>query len=321
MLWYNNHARGIIYLTDKFAILFIYFLQHPKAIAMKTFDAVIIGAGQAGVPLAKKLAAAGWHTALVEKKYVGGTCVNTGCTPTKTLIASGQTAYVAAHAQKWGVEIDKYLIDMPAVKKRKDDIVINGRKGIEKSLKETENLELIYGTARFTGEKTLQLQYADGKTEEITADKIFINTGAKTAIPKIDGLDQVPYLTSDTIQDLESVPEHLLIVGAGYISLEFAQLYRRLGSEVTILENAGTFLAREDDDIANNIKDILEEDGINIILNAAAQSFSAEAKKHKSRGCCTRQKHGYCLFAPADRYRQAATNGWAGPGQSRHQNR
>jgi len=240
---------------------------------MKTYDAIIIGTGQACVPLARKLAAAGWKTALIEKQWVGGTCVNTGCTPTKTLIASGHMAYMAAHAQDWGIEVGGYKVNMQAVKKRKDTLVTGARNGLEKWLQQTENLDLIYGTASFTDAKTITVQLNDGGSDTFTSEKIFINTGAKIAIPKIEGLDTVPFLTSETILDLEEVPEHLLIVGASYVALEFGQLYCRLGSKVTVLEASGTFLSKEDEDIAASLKEILEKEGIVIHTNAAMQKL------------------------------------------------
>lgn len=249
---------------------------------MKTYDAIIIGAGQAGVPLARKLAAAGWHTALIEKQWVGGTCINNGCTPTKTLIASGRMAFTAAHAAAWGIEINDYTVNMPAVKKRKDDIVDSSRDGLEKSLLQVENLDLIYGTASFAGAKTIVVQLNDGDRTTFTADKVFINTGAKPAIPKIEGLSEVNYFTSDTILNLDTVPEHLLIVGAGYVALEFGQLYRRLGSDVTILEASDTFLGKEDEDIAAALKGILEEENITIRTQAAVQLLERNAQGVKA---------------------------------------
>lgn len=243
---------------------------------MKTFDAIIIGAGQAGVPLAKKLAAAGWKVALVEKQFVGGTCVNYGCTPTKTLIASGRIAYLVANAAKWGVDVSNYSINMPVVKKRKDDLVNAFRNGSEKQLLKSDKITLLYGTASFVNAQTVAVKLNDGGEEQLTANKIFINTGARIAIPEIDGLDTIPYLTSTTILDLEQVPEHLLIVGGSYVALEFGQLYRRLGSKVTILENATTFLPREDDDVAEEIKKILEEDGIIVHVRSNMQKLEKE---------------------------------------------
>ena len=172
---------------------------------MKTYDAIVIGSGQAGTPLAKKLAKAGKKTALIEKRYVGGTCVNDGCTPTKTLIASARVAFMAKR-KDLGVEVSSYKVDFPAIMQRKETIVVKSRKGGQKGLEETENLDLIFGDASFTGKKTLSVQLNEGGEEEITADLIFIDTGAKTAIPNIEGLDSVSYLTSTTILDLKEFP-------------------------------------------------------------------------------------------------------------------
>ncbi|MDJ1495329.1 mercuric reductase [Cytophagaceae bacterium DM2B3-1] len=235
---------------------------------MKIYDALIIGAGQAGVPLAKKLAQSGKKTLLIEKRILGGTCVNDGCTPTKTLIASGRIAYLARHSKEWGVNKDSVSIDMPFIKRRKDSIILGSRQGLEKGVEDTEELDLLYGEAVFTGFKTVTVQGRDGKSQEIKAEYIFINTGAAPVIPEIEGLSTIHYFTSTSILDLEQVPEHLLIVGAGYIALEFAQLYRRLGSKVTILERSNTFLAKEDEDVAAELRKILEEEGIQIELNA-----------------------------------------------------
>lgn len=240
---------------------------------MKTYDAIIIGAGQAGVPLAKKLAKAGWNTALIEKRFIGGTCVNDGCMPTKTMISSGRVAHLVAKSKNWGIITNTLSVDMPAIKKRKDDIVISSRDGSKKGLEETAGLDLVCGEASFCGFKKIIVNLNDGGTEELTADKIFIDTGAKPQIPDIEGLHEIDYLTSTTILDLEIVPEHLLIIGASYISLELGQLFQRLGSTVTILESGQQFLEREDDDVADAMKKILEEDGITIHVKAKAKKL------------------------------------------------
>ncbi|MDJ1504400.1 mercuric reductase [Xanthocytophaga agilis] len=235
---------------------------------MKIYDALIIGAGQAGVPLAKKLAQSGRKTLLIEKRILGGTCVNDGCTPTKTLIASGRIAYLTRHSKEWGVNKDSISIDMPFIKRRKDSIILGSRQGLEEGVEDTKGLDLLYGEAVFTDFKTVSVQGRDGQSQEIKAEYIFINTGATPVIPEIEGLSSIHYFTSTSILDLEQVPEHLLIVGAGYIALEFAQLYRRLGSKVTILEKSNAFLAKEDEDVADELRKILEEEGIQIELNA-----------------------------------------------------
>jgi pyruvate/2-oxoglutarate dehydrogenase complex dihydrolipoamide dehydrogenase (E3) component len=238
---------------------------------MKTYDAIIIGAGQSGGPLAAKLAGEGLQTALIEKKFVGGTCINVGCTPTKTMISSGRIAHLASESKDWGIVTDEVKVDMPAIKKRKDEIVTSFREASQKKLEETKGLDLIFGEATFIAHKTLSVALNAGGALELTAEKIFIDTGAKTLVPEIDGVKQINYLTSSTILDLEEVPEHLLIVGASYIALEFGQLYCRLGSKVTILEHGSQFLQREDEDVSDALKKILEEDGITIHLNSTIQ--------------------------------------------------
>ena len=180
---------------------------------MKTYDAIVIGAGQAGVPLAKKLAQAGKKTALVERRYVGGTCVNDGCTPTKTWVASAKAAYMASKSKDLGIDVKKYTVDMAQIKKRKGEIVLRSRNGSQKAIEATKNLNLIFGNAVFTGEKTISVKLNDSGQTELKADLIFINAGCKTIIPEIEGLNDIDYLTSTTILDLDEVPDHLLILG------------------------------------------------------------------------------------------------------------
>jgi pyruvate/2-oxoglutarate dehydrogenase complex dihydrolipoamide dehydrogenase (E3) component len=237
---------------------------------MTKYDAIIIGSGQAGNPLAKKLAAAGWRTAVIEKKWVGGTCVNVGCTPTKTLIASGRVAYLAKRSADFGIHTTGISIDIAEVIKRKNELVLSSRESSTKGLLEQENLDLIFGNAAFSGPKEITVVKEDGSRGILTAEKIFINTGTLPVIPTLPGLEKVDYLTSTSIMDLMEVPSHLVIVGGSYIALEFGQLYRRLGSEVTILESSDQFLSKEDTDIAAEIKKILEEDGIRILTGAHA---------------------------------------------------
>jgi pyruvate/2-oxoglutarate dehydrogenase complex dihydrolipoamide dehydrogenase (E3) component len=235
---------------------------------MVKYDAIIIGSGQAGNPLAKKLAAAGWKTALIEKKWIGGTCVNSGCTPTKTLIASGRVAYLVRRSADYGIHTSPPAVDIEAVIRRKNEHVIKSRESSKKSLLETPNLEVLFGHARFTGSKEVTVTKEDGSTSISTAEHIFINTGTKAVVPQLPGLTSIQYFTSDTILDLLELPSHLVIIGGSYIALEFGQLYRRLGSEVTILEEHDRFLVREDEDVADEIKKILEEDGIHILTGA-----------------------------------------------------
>lgn len=232
---------------------------------MVKYDAIIIGSGQAANPLAKKLAAAGWKTALIEKKWIGGTCVNVGCTPTKTLIASGRVAYLVKRSADFGINTTGWSVDIETVIRRKNAHVLSARESSAKSLLETPNLDVHFGIAMFSGHKEISLHRDDGSSGTMTAGHIFINTGTGPVIPPIPGLSSVDYLTSDTILDLMVIPSHLVIIGGSYIALEFGQLYRRLGSEVTILEGNPRFLPKEDEDIAAEIKKILVEDGIRIL--------------------------------------------------------
>ncbi|GGI25432.1 mercuric reductase [Pedobacter mendelii] len=245
---------------------------------MKHFDAIVIGAGQAGVPLAKKLAQAGKKIAVIEKRIVGGTCINDGCTPTKAMIASAKMVYQAGKADELGVNIGSIKIDFKKVKQRKDDIVEQFQKSAQKGLEETNGLTLIMGEARFSGEKEITILLANGKEEIITADWIFINTGAKTAIPDIDGLDEVDFLTSTTILELDKIPDELVVIGGNYIGLEFGQMFSRFGSKVTIIEQSSTILAREDEDVSASLTEILKDEKIEIITNAVVKKFTSNKK-------------------------------------------
>jgi pyruvate/2-oxoglutarate dehydrogenase complex dihydrolipoamide dehydrogenase (E3) component len=243
---------------------------------MTKYDAILIGSGQAATPLARKLAVAGLKTALIERQWVGGTCVNVGCTPTKTMIASGRVAYQVKRSADYGVRTAGFAVDVETFLRRKNSVVLTFREGSTKSLLNTPNLQLIFGTAAFSGPKELAVAKPDGSSEQITADTIFINAGAHPFIPPIPGLDGVPYLTSASILDLHEIPTHLAIIGGGYVSLEFGQLYRRLGSQVTIIENNPRFLAKEDEDIAGEIRRILEEDGIRILTGTQVNKVASE---------------------------------------------
>lgn len=245
---------------------------------MIKYDAIIIGSGQAGNPLAKKLAAAGWKTALIEKNWVGGTCINVGCTPTKTLIASGRTAYLMGRSVDFGIHSAGFSVNIEEVMRRKNALVLSFRESSTKTLLATHNLDLLFGNAAFSGHKEITITREDGSRETLTAEKIFINTGTRPVIPSIPGLEQADYLTSSSILDLMEIPSHLLIIGGSYIALEFGQLYRRLGSEVTILEGHTRFLAKEDEDIAREIKKILEQEGIRIITGAAVKEVSSAGR-------------------------------------------
>ena len=230
------------------------------------YDAIIIGAGQAGGPLSTALANAGWKTALVERRYVGGTCVNDGCTPTKTMIASARVAHLVQRAADYGVHTGPVTIDMTQVRQRKQDIVESFRGGSQRRIESTEGLDLLLGEARFTGPRSVEVRLNSGETRKLSADKVFINVGARPRKPSLTGLESVPYLDSTSIMELDEVPEHLLVIGGGYIGLEFGQMFRRFGSQVTIVQRRGQLLTREDPDVAGEVADILREDGIEVLL-------------------------------------------------------
>jgi pyruvate/2-oxoglutarate dehydrogenase complex dihydrolipoamide dehydrogenase (E3) component len=245
---------------------------------MKAYDAIVIGSGQAGGPLAKKLALAGKKTALIERRYVGGTCVNDGCTPTKTWVASAKAAYMAARSKDLGINITSFKVDMAQIKKRKDKIVERSRNGGQKAIEETKNLDLIFGDATFSGKKTVTVRLKAGGDVELKADLIFINTGCRAIVPEIEGIADIGYLTSTTILDLDKVPEHLLVIGGNYIGLEFSQMFRRFGSKVTVLEKGPRITAREDDDISTELTHILEAENIKILTGSQALKFKKTRK-------------------------------------------
>jgi pyruvate/2-oxoglutarate dehydrogenase complex dihydrolipoamide dehydrogenase (E3) component len=236
------------------------------------YDAIIIGSGQAGNPLAIALAGAGMHTAIIEREHVGGTCVNEGCSPTKTMIASGRVAYLARRGSDYGVDTGPIHIDLAKVRERKRNIVNKFRDGGQSRLEKTPNLELIFGEARFTApvaqKTTVEVRLKSGETRLLSAKLVFINAGTRTAHPKLEGLGDVPFLDNVSLMELGAVPEHLLVLGGGYIGLEFGQLFRRFGSRVTIIQSAWQLLVREDPDVAAEITSILRQDGIEILLSA-----------------------------------------------------
>src|SRR6266478_9637413 len=234
------------------------------------YQAIVIGSGQGGTPLCRSLAEAGLRTALVERSHIGGTCINEGCTPTKTMVASGRVAYLARRGKDYGVQTGDIRIDMQRVRQRKRDIVNSFRNGSQRRLEKTANLELIFGEASFTGTKSVLVRLKDGGQRALTGDKIFINAGARPSVPALDGLKDVPFLDSTSIMELETVPEHLLVLGGGYVGLEFGQMFRRFGSRVTIVQSGGQLLGREDSDVAREVATILEQDGIELLLNARA---------------------------------------------------
>lgn len=244
---------------------------------MKTFDAIMIGSGQGGVPLAKKLAKHGWKTAIIEKDLIGGTCINVGCTPTKTMVASAKAAYNSSKAKQLGINIKGFSVDLKTIKKRKDKIVKLFRESTVRGLVNTKNLTIIHGTASFIDKNIISVKTKKG-FEEITGKKIFLNGGAKPTIHPIDGLDTIQYLTSTSIMELNEVPEHLLIIGGGYIGLEFGQMFRRFGSNVTILEFGNHFLPKEDEDVCEEIYKFLTEEKIKIFSDAHVLKVKKTAK-------------------------------------------
>src|SRR5215470_16466112 len=231
---------------------------------MPNHDAIVIGTGQSGPSLARRLVAAGQKVAVIERKYFGGTCVNTGCTPTKTLVASAYAAFLARRAGDYGVTIGGPIgVDMRAVKARKDAIAGASRQGVERSLKTLEGCTVYEGHARFVGDKRVAVNGV-----ELGADRIFINVGGRASIPPISGLDQVPYFTNSSMMDIDFLPPHLIILGGSYIGLEFGQVYRRFGSEVTVIELVPRLIAREDEDVSLAIADILREEEIDIRVDS-----------------------------------------------------
>jgi pyruvate/2-oxoglutarate dehydrogenase complex dihydrolipoamide dehydrogenase (E3) component len=232
------------------------------------YDAVVIGSGQGGTPLARALAEAGRKTALVERVHVAGTCINEGCTPTKTMVASAKTAYVDRRSADYGVHDGPVTVAMPEVRRRKQSIVDSFRESNENRIEATDGLDLIDGEASFTGPRALAVRTNEGEELEIEADNIFINVGARPAAPPIEGLDSVPALNSTSIMELDELPEHLLVLGGSYVGLEFAQMFRRFGSEVTVVQRGGQLMGREDSDVAEAVADIMREDGIEVLLNA-----------------------------------------------------
>jgi pyruvate/2-oxoglutarate dehydrogenase complex dihydrolipoamide dehydrogenase (E3) component len=238
------------------------------------YKAIVIGSGQGGTPLCRSLAEAGLRTALVERSHIGGTCINEGCTPTKTMIASGRVAYLAGRGKDYGVQTGEIRIDMERVRQRQRDIVDSFRNGGQKRLEKTANLELIFGEASFTGPKTLSVRVKNGVQRTISADRIFINAGAHPSVPKLEGVEQVPFLNSTSIMELDAVPEHLLVLGGGYVGVEFGQLFRRLGGRVTVVQSGAQLLAGEDADVAEEVASILKQEGMEVLLGSRVERVS-----------------------------------------------
>ncbi len=231
---------------------------------MKTsFDAIIVGAGQAGPSLAVRLAGAGWKVAFVERHLFGGTCVNTGCTPTKAMVASAHAAHLARRGHDFGFAAGPVGVDMRAVKARKDAIVMKSRTSVEGWVRGTENCTVFTGQAAFAGPNAMRVG-----NDVLEAPNIFLNVGARPALPNMPGVDSVPFLTSTSILDLEELPRHLVVVGGGYVGLEFAQMFRRFGSEVTVIDKKPRLAMHEDEDASQVIRDIFDSEGISVRLNA-----------------------------------------------------
>jgi pyruvate/2-oxoglutarate dehydrogenase complex dihydrolipoamide dehydrogenase (E3) component len=240
------------------------------AAVSRAFDAVIVGAGQAGPPLAYRLTRAGRTVAVIERKLLGGTCVNTGCMPTKTLVASARVAHQARRAADFGVRVgDAVEVDMARVRARADKVSADARQGVAAWLQGMPGCTVIHGQARFAGPRTLRVG-----DEQITAGHVFLNVGGRAVIPPLPGLDDIDYLTNTTILQLDRVPRHLLIVGGSYIGLEFAQMYRRFGAQVTVLEKGPVLIGREDPDVSDAVRGILEAEGIDIRTGFTALEFA-----------------------------------------------
>ncbi|MDA0226199.1 MAG: FAD-containing oxidoreductase [Proteobacteria bacterium] len=238
------------------------------------FDAIVIGAGQAGPALCARLDREGLRTGLIERKLLGGTCVNVGCIPTKTMVASARAVHVARRGAEFGFSTGRVKVDLAAVMARKNAVVKQSTDGLGSWIGGMKNVTLIHGQARFTGPRTL----AVGE-RSLRAERVFINVGGRALAPDIPGLDKVPYLTNSTMMTLETLPEHLVIIGGSYIGLEFAQMFRRFGSKVTVVERAKKLLVREDDDVAEGIRAILENEGVRIRTGAECMRVSRRGKR------------------------------------------
>src|SRR5258707_253422 len=261
------------------------------------YDAIVIGAGQAGGPLSTALANAGWKTAIIERVHVGGTCINEGCTPTKTMVASARVAYLARRGADYGVHTGPVTIDMVKVRQRKRDIVDSFRNGSERSIERAAGLDLLMGEASFTGPKTLEVLLNTDEIRQLTDSTIFINAGERPAKLALAGIENVPTLDSTSIMELDSVPEHLLIIGGGYVGLEFGQMFRRFGSQVTVIQRGAFLLSREDPDVAGEVAHILREDGIEVLLET--KPVRVEQTGFVSRSTSMPSSRKMCATSPA----------------------
>ncbi len=243
---------------------------------VEVYDAIIIGSGQAGNPLAERLASEGWKTALIERNEVGGSCINYGCTPSKTLEASAREAYLVNKSKEFGLQSSVAKVKMTQIYQRKKNTVEQFRKGTLKGLKDSK-VKLIKGEASFADKKTIEVRTGKNR-RRLKAEKIFIDTGTSPLIPPIEGLEKVPYLDSTSIMELKQIPKHLLIIGGGYIGLEFGQMFKRFGSEITIIEKTNHLLPREDEDVAEEIQNIFKQDGIKFLLNSEVHKISKHGR-------------------------------------------
>jgi pyruvate/2-oxoglutarate dehydrogenase complex dihydrolipoamide dehydrogenase (E3) component len=245
------------------------------------FDGIVIGAGQGGKPLAVSLAQAGWKMALVERRFIGGTCINVGCTPTKTMVASARVAYLAHRASAYGVNVGSVAVDMQRVRERTQGIVRQFRASGERLIETTQGLSLLSGEGSFTGPTSVRVRLATGQTVEIEGKKIFVNTGGRPAIPEIPGLVETGYLDSSSILDLDAIPGHLVVLGGGYIGIEFGQMFRRFGSDVTIVHRGKHLLSREDPDVADEVAGILRDEGVQVLLESRVDHVGSREQGRK----------------------------------------
>ncbi|MCB2379905.1 mercuric reductase [Hymenobacter sp. BT635] len=244
-----------------------------------SYDVLIIGSGQAGNPLAVAMAEAGRKVVLVEENHLGGSCINYGCSPTKALLASAERAHQVRTAATYGIGAPEPTVDFQAVMARKNAIIKKSREGVRSNLtQEHEGITVLHGHATFTGPRTVQVALAGGETREIKVPLVFINTGTRAALPELEGLTDVPYLTTTELLDLPELPEHLLILGGGYIGIEFSQMFRRFGSRVTLVESGPHLLEHEDADVCAAMQEMLEVEGIELVLGAEARRVSRNAE-------------------------------------------
>jgi pyruvate/2-oxoglutarate dehydrogenase complex dihydrolipoamide dehydrogenase (E3) component len=235
--------------------------------SIEPYDAIIIGSGQGGGPLARSMATAGWKTAVVERIHVGGTCINEGCTPTKTMVASGKIAYLARRSRDYGVGTGSVSVDLVQVRKRKRAMVDSWRDSNEQRLRGTQGLSLLKGEARFVGPKSFEVRLQDGSLRFLQSETVVLNVGMRPAQLALPGLEEIPALDSTSIMELDQLPEHLMVVGGGYVGLEFGQMFHRFGSRVTIVQRGHQLLSREDPDVAEEIMKLLQEDGLDVMLD------------------------------------------------------